>query len=345
MIEELQKIVKDDFTKIANEVIKEEQSDLREQNREALEEKLKPIKDKFEEVKRQIEDFNKTEIKHTTELKSNIEGLIKESLSIKETANELTAAIKNNAQKRGVFGEIILENLLKQAGLINKNEDELKGNYITQKTFKDYAAPTEKPRPDAVIYLPENKNIIIDSKCPLNNFIEYCNNPDEGEKEKQLKQFYNSVSEMITDLSVKYNTLEGLQTPEFKLMFIPLESCASYIYANDELTKKSINNNIIIVCPSTLFATLKLVNQIWKRETQINDLDKIIKTATSTYNKLVTFVEKLEKVRTKFTETANSFDEVFTTATGQGGFVKQIANLEKVIVTPKKKLNEKYISE
>lgn len=345
MLTELQKIVKEDFTAIANKVIKDEQSDLREQNREALEEKLKPIKENFEQFREKVEEFNKQGESNTATIKEKIETLVKESLSIKTTATDLTNAIKANSQVRGEFGEMILDNLLKQAGLVNKKDDEEKGNYITQQTFKDVSSPTERPRPDVVLYLPENKNIIIDSKCPLNNFIEFSNCEDEEEKKTQLKCFYNAVNAMIDELSGKYNTLDGLRTPEFKLMFLPLESCASYVYSNNELVSHALAQNVIIVCPSTLFATLKLIGRIWAQQNQSEHLESILKTATSTYNKLVTFLENLEKIRTSFNTTTEAFDKAFATAKGKGGLIKQISALENLGIQPKKKIEQKYITD
>lgn len=345
MLTELQKIVKEDFTAIANKVIKEEQSDLREQNREALEEKLKPFRENFEQFKEKIEDFNKKGEVNTVTIREKVDSLIKESLSIKTTATDLTNAIRANSQARGEFGEMILENLLKQAGLVNKRDDEEKGNYVTQQVFKDISSPDERPRPDAVLYLPENKSIIIDSKCPLNNFIEFSNCEDETKKNAQLNMFYKAVKSMIDELSSKYNTLEGLHTPEFKLMFLPLESCASYVYSNPEITRHALEQNIIIVCPSTLFATLKLISRVWTQKNQSEHLESILKTATMAYTKLVTFLENLEGVQKSFNTTTKAFEAVFATANGKGGLIKQIQKLEELGIQPKKKLDEKYRTE
>ena len=342
VLNQLQEIVKIDFTEIANKVLKSEQSDMREQNREALEEKLKPIKEDFEKFREKVEEFNKQGESNTATLKEKIENLVKESRAIGETAADLTNAIKTNSQARGEFGEIILENLLKQAGLVNKRDDAEKGNYITQQTFKDSSAPSERPRPDVVLDLPENKNIIIDSKCPLKNFIDFCNSNDDEVKNEQLKCFYDEVTKMIDDLSGKYNALEGLHTPEFKLMFLPLESCASYIYSNQKIITYAWSKNIFIVCPSTLLATLKLIGRIWTQQNQSNELENILKTASTAYEKLVVFLERLEKIRTSFNSTSTAFDNAFKTLEGRGGLVDKIAALEKLDIHPTKKIPEKY---
>ena len=344
-ITELQKLIKEDFTKIANEVIKEEQSDLRQQNRETLEEKLRPLKENFEKFKEKIEEFNQQGKINANSIKTQIESLMHESSSIKTTANDLVNAIKTNSQARGEFGEIILENLLKQAGLTNKKDDAEKGNYIMQETFRDINFPNERPRPDAVVFFPDNKHIIIDSKCPLNNFLEFANSNDEKIKETQLKLFYESVGKMIGNLSEKYNSLENLNTPDFKLMFIPLESCSGYIYGKPEILKLAADNNIIIVCPSTLLATLKIINKTWQQKAQSENLKEILQTAASTYDKLYSFINNLEDIRTKFNSTSNAFEKAFSGITGKGGLIKKIEKLKDLGISTKNKIDEKYISD
>jgi len=344
-ITELQKLIKEDFTKIAGQVIKEEQTDLRQQNRETLEEKLRPIKENFEKFREKIEEFNQQGKINTTSIKTQIEALMNESSSIKTTANDLVNAIKTNSQARGEFGEIILENLLKQAGLVNKKDDAEKGNYIMQETFRDINSPNERPRPDAVVFFPDNKHIIIDSKCPLNNFLEFANSNDEEVKANQLKLFYDSVKKMTEELSGKYNSLENLNTPEFKLMFIPLESCAGYIYAKTEILKLAADKGIIIVCPSTLLATLKIINRTWQQKVQSENLKEILQTATGTYDKLYTFINNLEDIRTKFNSTSKAFEKAFSSVTGKGGLIKKIEGLRELGIPTKNKIDEKYISE
>ena len=342
-LDDIQKLIKEDFTTIANKVIKDEQQDLRAQNKEVIEEKLKPLKENFEQFKAKIEDFNKLEETNNATLKVQIENLVRESVNIKNTANDLCLAIRNNAQARGDFGEIILENLLSQAGLINKNQDEIKGNYITQHTFKDVTDSSAHPRPDAVVYFPDNKHIVIDSKCPLNNFIDFTNANDEEEKKSQLKLFYDSVNGMLDDLSEKYNYLEGLNLPEFKLMFIPLESCASYIYCNKELSDKAAKKNIIIVCPSTLLATLKIINKTWQNKMQSENLSQILISATSVYDKLCTFIKNIENIDTKFSSLHKAFEDFFKCAQGRNGFIQQIDKLRELGISPKNRIDEKYL--
>ena len=176
----------------------------------------------------------------------------------------------------------------------------------------------------------------------MKNFIDYCNGNDDDEKEKSLKCFYGEVSKMINELSGKYNTLEGLHTPEFKLMFIPLESCASYLYSNNDIMSQAMAQNIIIVCPSTLFATLKLVSTIWKRQNESENLENILKIATGAYEKFVIFLEKLEKIKTSFNTTTNAFENAYKTIDGRGGLKDKLKALEELNLKTPKKIPEKH---
>jgi len=325
-LQNLQTILQNDFKNIADEIIKSEQKDLREQNREALEEKFKPLQKDIENFKTKIEEFNRQGEVKTAELKIQIENLVQESKNVQTTADKLANAIKDNAKSRGNFGELILENLLKQAGLINKRDDEEKGNYITQPKIYDDEAEN-KIQPDAVVFFPDNKHIVIDSKCPLNNFQNYCNSDDEEVKKSELKKFFEAVENMADELSGKYNRLEDLNTPEFKLMFLPLEACASYVYGNSEILEKAMKKNIIIVCPSTLFATLKIINRIWQNKLQADNINNIFDTFQKLYEKILIFVEKAKDIQQAIKKADNSFDELYKTTDGKGGISSQIEKL------------------
>ncbi|MCR5261864.1 MAG: DNA recombination protein RmuC [Candidatus Gastranaerophilales bacterium] len=337
-MQNLQELLQKDFKNLADEIIKAEQKDLREQNKEALEEKFKPLQRDFDNFKNKVEELNKQGEVKTAELKVQIENLVRESKNIQTTADKLADAIKNNSKSRGDFGELILENLLNQAGLINKRTDAEKGNYITQLKIYDDEAEN-KIQPDAIVFFPDNKHIVIDSKCPLNNFQNFCSSNDEEEKERELKAFFDSAEGMIEDLSGKYNKLEGLNCPEFKLMFIPLEACASYIYGNSDLLNKAIKKNIIIVCPSTLFATLKIIGKMWENKIKTDNLNEIMKSFQQLYEKILLFVERSREIQQAIREADAAFEGLYTTAEGKGGIFSQIEKLKKYNFVSKNREN------
>ncbi|MCR4881090.1 MAG: DNA recombination protein RmuC [bacterium] len=339
-LQDMQKLVKEQFTNIANQTILEKQSNLNEQNSKLLE----PLSKNLESFRIRMEEFSKEGATNTQTIKTQIETLINENKVIKNTANELTNALKENSQSRGAFGEIILENVLKASGLKNINEYGECGNYITQSGYRDLNNPSAPLiRPDAVIFFPDNKNIIVDSKLALNDFMEFANSQDEEEKGKYLKDFYSQVEKMVNELGDKYNNLDGLQTPDFKLMFIPLEGIMSYIVSNQKLIEHANSKNVIIVGPSTLLAALRIINYCWAQKNQAENIAQILKTGESIYAKCAVLIEKLEVLKNKFTSTEAYFDEIMKPLTGKGGLTSLVDKFRNFGLNPAKKISEKYL--
>ena len=341
-LQDMEKLVKEQFTNIANQALIEKQSSLNEQNTKLLE----PLAQNLENFRKRIEEFSKEGSTNTQSIKTQIETLLNENKVIKNTANELTNALKENSQTRGVFGEIILENILKSAGLKNRKDFGESGNYITQTSYRDLNNPSAQPlRPDAVVFFPDNKHIIIDSKLALNDFQEYANISDEDKKQQLLKSFYSQVENMIEELSGKYNNLDGLHTPDFKLMFIPLESIMGYIVSNQKLIEYANSKNIIIVGPSTLLTALRMINYCWAQKNQAENIAQILKIGESLYSKCTILIEKIETLKNRFLMVESYFDEVMKPLAGKGGLTSLVDKFRAFGLNPAKKINEKYLPE
>ena len=341
-LQNMQELVKEQFTNIANQAILDKQSSLNEQNTKLLE----PLSQNLENFRKRIEEFSKEGTTNTQTIKTQIETLINENKVIKSTANELANALKENSQSRGAFGEIILENILKASGLKNRNEYGENGNYITQTGYKDLDNPASPSvRPDAVIFFPDNKHVIVDSKLALNNFQEFANSNDEAEKEKYLKDFYSQVEKMADELGSKYNNLDGLQTPDFKLMFIPLEGIMSYIVSNQKLVEYANSRNVIIVGPSTLLAALRIINYCWAQKNQAENIKQILKTGESLYTKCTILIEKIETLKNRFLLVESYFEEVMKPLTGKGGIAGLIDKFRAFGLNPARKIPDKYLNE
>ena len=339
-LQNLEELVKEQFTNIANKTILEKQSALTEQNSKLLE----PLNKNLETFRQRMEDLSKEGTSNTQTIKTQIETLLNENKIIKNTANELTRALKENAQSRGEFGEIILENLLKASGLKNKNIYGEAGNYVTQKGYTDLNNPSApQVRPDAVIFFPDNKHIIVDSKLALNDFKEFANCDDEEEKNRYLKNFYNQVEKMADELGQKYNNLDGLNTPDFKLMFVPIEGILSYITQNQKLIEFASERNVIIVGPSTLLATLRIINYCWSQKNQAENIAQILKLGESMYSKCRILIEKIEILKNRFNSLQDYFDEVMTPLSGKGGLTGLVDKFIAFGMTPSKKISDKYL--
>ena len=340
-LQNLEALVKEQFTNIANQTILERQKSLNEQNTKLLE----PLSQNLEAFRKRMEDLSKEGTTNALTIKTQIETLLNENKDIKNTANELSKALKENSQSRGEFGEIILENILKISGLKNKKEFGEAGNYITQTGFKDLDNPSAiSIRPDAVVYFPDNKHIIIDSKLALNDFREFANCNNEDEKQKHLKNFFNQVEKMAEELGAKYNNLDGLHTPDFKLMFIPLEGILSYIVNNQKLIEFANSKNVIIVGPSTLLATLRIINYCWAQKNQAENIAQILKMGESIYAKCVILVEKIETLKNRMTSVQDYFEDVMKPLSGKGGLISLVDKFTAFGMTPAKKIPEKYLT-
>lgn len=345
--EDYSTLIKKEFVNLANQALIEKNKMLDEENRKNLESFLKPLKENLKDFQTKIEEYNITGIKNTQTLKEQIEYLSGQNKLITTQTEKLANAISTNSKFRGSFGEMILERLLKISGLINKKDDPIKGNYILQAGFRNLDAPGgSKITPDAVIYLAQgDKNIIVDSKASIVNFLEYTNAQNEDEAADFVKKFYQNISDRIRELENKYSNLEGLSAPDFTLLFIPFEACMGLIYANNQLVEEANKRNIVIVGPSTLLATLRTVNYTWMNKNRNDNIKEILKTGEGIYTKCQTLIGKLEELSTGFDTLRKKFDSTFTSLKGKGGLFGQIAKFKDLGFNPSNPIDEKYLSD
>ena len=337
--------IKEEFVNLANSAILEKQQMLEEQNLKKLDNQLNPLKERILEFQKKVEEFNVSGVKNTNIIQEQIKSLTNENNLIRMQAENLTRALKENSKSRGVFGEMILENILKTSGLVNINDDAQRGNYITQKGFKSNLDPNgQRIIPDAVVYYPEdNKNIVIDSKMSLVDFLNFVECEDEEEKSEILKRFYKAIELRIDELGGKYRDLEGLATPDFTIMFIPVEGCINYIYSNQKLVEDAYKKQVLIVGPASLIATLRVIKYSWTQKNQEKNIREIIKLSEGIYSKVYTLVSHLEKLQTNFTTVQKTFGNIFTTLTGRGGLLGQSEKLKDFGVSPSNSIDKKYL--
>ncbi len=345
--EEFKNMLKEEFINMANSALISKQQILEEQNLKNLDLKLNPLKEKLSEFEKKVENFNKTGEINTSIIKDQIESITKENNSIRMQAENLANAIKDNAKSRGIFGEMILENILKSSGLENKNDNAQSGMYLTQTGFVDKNNPdSAKVVPDAVIYYPEDdKNIIVDSKLSLIDFLNYIESNDESEKELALKGFYKAIELRIDELANKYTNLEGLSTPDFTLMFIPIENCINYIYANQKVVEYAYKKRVVIVGPSSLIATLRVVKYAWAQKNQEKNVKEVVKLGESIYSKVVVLISNLEKLNVNFSSVQKTFAGIFTNLQGRGGLFSQTQKLKEYGVSSSNNIDNKYIED
>lgn len=337
--------IKSEFVNLANSAILEKQQMLEEQNLKKLDTQLNPLKERILEFQKKVEEFNVSGVKNTNIIQEQIKSLTNENNQIRMQAENLTRALKENSKSRGLFGEMILENILKSSGMENKTENPGRGTYITQKGFRSNNDPNgTKITPDAVVYYPDDdKNIVIDSKMSFVDFMNFIETDDENEKQISLKHFYKSIEERINELSGKYDNLEGLATPDFTLMFVPIESCINYIYSNIKLIEEAYKKRVVIVGPASLIATLRVIKYSWAQKNQEKNVREILKLADNLYSKVATLIGHLEKLQTNFTTVQKTFGQIFSTLSGRGGLISQTEKLKDFGISPSSSIDKKYI--
>ena len=288
----LQEIIKNDFVKLANETIKNEQEDLRKQNREALEEKILPLKNELGEFKNKVEKFNLAGVENTTKIVEQILNLEKNNKLIAQEAKNLTEALTKNQNVKGAYGENILDTVLEYCGMREGIHYD-KQLVTTSSNLKD--DEEHIIRPDIVINLPGNRHIIIDSKVTLTSYLEYIDDPSK------LKDFKTEVKKRIADLANKnYQNAENLRQPDFIMMYIPIETSLSLLYEDADLINSAYKSKIIIVGTASLLATMRLVDRLFAQEKQCESVGEIVNAGVNLYETFVQFCEDLVDVQKRF---------------------------------------------
>ena len=290
--EELQEIIKRDFVQLANETIKNEQEDLRKQNRETLEEKILPLTKELGEFKAKVERFNLSGVENTTKIVEQIGNLEKNNKIIEQEAKNLVEALTKNQNVKGSYGENLLDTILQSCGMVEGIHYD-KQLVTTSASLRDNEEHIV--RPDVVINLPNNHHLIIDSKVTLTSYLDYVND------NSKLKEFKNEVKKRITDLANKnYQSAGDLSQPDFVLMYMPVETSVNLLYEDYDLINSAYKANIIIVGTSSLLATIRLVNQLMAQQKQKESINQIVNAGTNLYETFVQFCEDLIDVQKRF---------------------------------------------
>ncbi len=305
--ESLQDIIKRDFVQLANETIKNEQEDLRKQNRETLEEKILPLTKELGEFKEKVEHFNLKGVENTTKIVEQITNLEKNNKIIEQEAKNLVEALTKNQNVKGAYGEELLDTILQQNGM-QEGVHYSKQFVTTSTNLKDEEIHTI--RPDIVVNLPNERHLIIDSKVTLTSYLDYI------EDESKISDFKTEVKKRIVDLANKnYQNAEGISQPDFVLMYMPVESSINLLYEDTDIIKQAYKSNIIIVGTASLLATIRLVNHLFAQQKQAESVQQIVTAGTNLYETFVQFCDdlldvqkRMADVNSKLNTTINRFN-------------------------------------
>ena len=323
-IESLQKTFSENFELLASRILKQNTIEFAENNQKKISEILTPLKEKILSFEKQVSETYEKGLKDQSELKAELKKLYDLNNHISEEAHNLTKALKGDNKLQGNWGEVVLERILERSGLTKDQE------YFTQYSARNESG--EIIRPDVVIKLPENKHIIIDSKVSLVAYEQFANTSDNEEKAKFAKMHVDSIKNHVKGLSEKhyYTSKEIPNTPEFVLLFIPIESSFSTAIQNDiDLFNFAWDRRVIIVSPSTLLATLKTIESIWKREKQTQNAIEIASEGGKLYDKFAGLIEDLNKLGNQLETVQKTYQEANKKLhTGSGNLMGKVRKLQ-----------------
>ena len=333
-LKEAKEELSNEFKLLANKIFEDKAKQFGSSNKEQLELLLKPFREQITNFSKESKEQFNTQSKESFLLKDELARLKRMNDQLSQDAVNLTNALKGENKTQGNWGEIVLENILEQSGLRTGVEYELQAT-LKSEDGKSY-------RPDVIIHMPQKRDIIVDSKVSLVAYERFINADEPAQKAKALKEHILSISGHIKDLSAKkYEKLVGVNTLDFVLLFMPIEGAFLLALEQDgEFFKKAYENNILVVSPSTLLVTLRTIEHIWRTQRQEEHALKIANEAEAMYEKLVLFVEEMEKVGSHLQRAQDSYaTSMNRLKTGKGNVITRAQNIVKLGIKPKKTLS------
>ncbi len=313
------------FQTLAHQIFDEKSSILTSQSKETLQSALSPFQQMLQTFKQQIDDSYHRENSERASLQQEIINLRDLNLKINQEALNLTNALKGDQKVQGNWGEMVLERVLELSGLRKGHEFE------TQSGFRNKENKLLKP--DVIVHLPGERDVVIDSKVSLTAWEKYVNSTTESKKKKHLANHLRSLKDHITGLAKKdYSELEGLNNLDFILLFMPIESAFALSFEKDEkLFSLAFTSKIIIVSPTTLLATLRSIENIWRLEHQHRNSQKIAQRAGRIYDKLCSFLEDMEKLGKQLETVHSTYDTAMSRLSrGRGNLIAQTSRFTEL---------------
>jgi DNA recombination protein RmuC len=336
--EQSQEKLNKDFELIANKILEEKSSKFIEQNRTNLDIILNPLKENIKAFEDKVEKVYKAESDERNTLKGVISLLMDQSKQIQEDANNLTKALKGDSKKQGNWGEVILEKVLERSGLVRDQEYRIQASHTS--------AEGGRYQPDVVIDLPDNKHLVVDAKVSLVAYERSVSAESDEEREGYVKQHLASIKNHIQELSSKnYQDLYKINSPDFVLLFVPIESSFSIAVQKDaELFNFAWDRRVVIVSPSTLLATLRTIASMWKQERQNRNVMEIARLSGSMYDKFVGFISDMENIGKHIKNGQDAYDKAINKlSVGSGNLTNTSEKIKKLGAKTTKQIDTKYL--
>lgn len=314
------------FENIANKILDQKSSKFTKKNKENLQVLLEPLDKDIRNFRKKIEEIHEKDITQHASLKEFLKNLQITQNKLSQEAQNLTIALKGDSKKQGDWGEFILERTLEASGLVKGVE------FSMQESF-------DRKRPDAIIHLPDNKSIVVDSKVSLTAYERFISSDNEEVQKQSIKDHLISVKKHVDELSKKdYSSIEQINSPDFVILFIPIEPAFGLAIKEDkELYQYAFDKKIVLVTSTTLMATIKTVANLWKLEKQNKNANDIAQRAGLLYDKFVGFITNLEEIGDSLQKATSAHDKALRKiSTGPGNLLGQITKLQKLGVRAEK---------
>lgn len=329
------------FKVMAGEILSAQSNTLREQNEQRITEILSPLKEDIDKFRNQVNECYQTEARERFSLQQRIKELVETNNSIGREARELSAALRGNSKKQGDWGELILENILENSGLRKGEEYTIQEqtDSVTNQTHRDENG--RALRPDVIIRCPDERVMIIDSKVSLTAFIDYVNAEDPELQQSHGQRHLQSVVRHINELAEKkYQDYIGNKRLDFVLMFIPNEGAYSAALTLDpSIWQKAYDKRVLIVSPTQLVGTLRLINQLWSHDRQTRNAIEIAEKSGQMYDKFVGLITDMEKIEKTLTTTQTALSAAMNKLRdGRGNLISRAENLRQLGIKTAKRL-------
>jgi len=339
-IQEIQQKFQLEFQNVASKLLDEKSQKFVETNRTNLDILLNPLKENIKAFEEKVDKVYNMEAAERNTLKGVITQLMELNKQIGEDATNLTKALKGDSKKQGNWGEVVLERVLERSGLVKGQEYRLQASLT--------AVDGSRFQPDVIIDLPDNKHLIIDSKVSLLAYERLVNSETEDDRKFHSKAHVESIRSHVNNLSSKnYHDLQQIDSPDFVLLFVPIESSFSFAVQIDaELFSDAWDKRVVIVSPSTLLATLRTIASMWKQERQNRNVLEIAKLSGIMYDKFVGFVGDMENIGKSIKSSQTAYDGALNKLTeGNGNLTVTADKIKKLGAKANKQLDQKYIGE
>ncbi|BBN83937.1 DNA recombination protein RmuC [Pseudoalteromonas sp. A25] len=338
-LEKSKAILKQEFENIANQIFEEKTARFNSQSQERISQLLQPMQGELKGFRDKMEAIHSEELKQRASLKTELLHLQANNKTITEQADKLTTALQGQKKTQGNWGELMLENVLDSAGLRAGFDYKREVSFTTEQG---------KFRPDVIVYLPQQRHLVIDAKTSLNAYTRYVNSDNETSAHEALAQHCLAVQARIKELGDKsYERLPGLNSPEVVIMFIPVESAfVEAIKHNPNLYQQALDMNVLVATPTTLLTSLNIVKQLWKFEEQSKHSRELALRAEKFYNKLNAFLHSMDGVGKQLDKAKESYEKAFGQLySGKGNLIKQASEFKELGVSVSKSLPEDLVEQ